>query len=75
MLAFCQARAIPTDGLRLRQVTETDPASKLPSRVTVHIHLPEGFPAEYRHAVAAAAENCKVRRSLSAPPQFQVVTD
>lgn len=75
VLAFCQARGIPTDGLGLRQVVESDAATKLPSRVTVHIHLPDGFPAEYRHAVAIAAEACKVKRSLNAPPQFQVVTE
>ena len=71
-LAFCQARGLPTDGLALIQHVTTDPATKLPARVDLELRLPPGFPAHQRAAVQRAAEHCKVKKVLAAPPQVAV---
>jgi ribosomal protein S12 methylthiotransferase accessory factor len=73
VLGFCQARGLSTDGLALRQRVESDPDTHLPSVVSIAIQLPPTFPAKYRTAVVRAAENCKVKKTLAAPPMFEVV--
>src|SRR5512146_1320132 len=44
VLGFCRQRNIPTDGMRIIQRMETDPATHMVSRVALDIHLPPGFP-------------------------------
>jgi len=71
VLGFCQARGIPTDGIELRQRSEYGPEGKL-AKVEIDVVLPSGFPEKYRVAVLKAAENCKVKKVLSAPPELVV---
>jgi ribosomal protein S12 methylthiotransferase accessory factor len=70
--AYCNTRQIPTDGIRLVQRTESDPKTKLLTRVTIDIQLPPTFPLEHRDAVARAAATCKVKKMLAAPPDIDV---
>jgi ribosomal protein S12 methylthiotransferase accessory factor len=71
VLIFCQARGIPTSELRLdqQQVFED---GKL-CRIVLRVLLPVGFPAKYVDAVRAAAAGCKVKKTLMAPPEIEVV--
>jgi putative redox protein len=72
VLGFLQARGLPTEGLALRQGVEKDAASGLPSRITFEITLPPGVPEKYRAAIVRAAEQCKVKKTLEAPPSMVV---
>jgi ribosomal protein S12 methylthiotransferase accessory factor len=72
VLGFCQARGIRTDGLRLVQRHEYDPATKLVRRVSIELHLPNDFPEKYRAAIIRTAEGCKVKKTLASPPAFEV---
>jgi putative redox protein len=72
VLAFCQARNIPTDGLGLRQHVELDPTTKLPSRIRLELHLPPSFPDKYRAAIVRAAEGCKVKKTITRAPAIEV---
>jgi len=72
-LAFCQARKLSTVGLSLTQRHELDPETKLPTRITLALQLPEGFPEMYRAAIVRAVENCKVKKTVAAQPAFEVV--
>jgi ribosomal protein S12 methylthiotransferase accessory factor len=72
VLGFCQARGIPTEGLRLTQRHELDPQTKLASRVRIELHLPADFPEKYKPAIVRTAEGCKVKKTLAAPPIFEV---
>lgn len=74
VLGFCQRRNIPTEGLRLIQRVDTDPATGLVQTVHLDIHLPEGFPERYRDAVIRAAEQCAVKKHLEHPPAFEIRT-
>ena len=73
VLAFCQARALPTAGISLRQRLELDDAHIL-SAVDLEIEVPPGFPEKYREALARAAEGCTVKRAIEARPRFAVRT-
>jgi ribosomal protein S12 methylthiotransferase accessory factor len=70
--AFCSARQIPTEGIRLVEHTESDPKTKLLTRVTIDVQLPATFPPEHRDAVVRAAAACKVKKTLAAPPELDV---
>jgi ribosomal protein S12 methylthiotransferase accessory factor len=73
VLAFCDARGLPTDGIALRQRLEMDAATKLPKRVRIELQLPASFPEKYRKAVVRAAEGCKVKKLIAAAPSIEVV--
>jgi ribosomal protein S12 methylthiotransferase accessory factor len=65
-LAFCQARGIGVEGLRVVQQSEVDPVTKLASRVKLEIGLPAGFPDKYRNAIVNAVAGCKVKKTIAA---------
>jgi ribosomal protein S12 methylthiotransferase accessory factor len=72
VLGFCQARGLSTDGLALHQHVDIDPATKLPSRIQLELRLPVTFPEKYIAAIARAAEGCKVKKTLAAPPVIEI---
>jgi len=74
VLGFCKARGISTEGIKLVQTTEDNPATKMTSKITIEIQLPPGFPQNYTSAVIRAAESCFVKKHLENPPAFEVLT-
>jgi ribosomal protein S12 methylthiotransferase accessory factor len=74
VLGFCRQRGIPTEGLRLLQDLETDPASGMVSRVMLDIEVPADFPEKYKASLVRAAEQCAVKKHLEHPPTFEVRT-
>jgi putative redox protein len=74
VLGFCKARQIATDGIRLIQKVETNPVTKLISKVLLEIQLPQEFPQHYESAVIRAAESCLVKKTVENPPVFEVTT-
>lgn len=72
VLSFCQTRQIPTEGVSLVQRSEFDPETKKLLRVHLDIQVPPGFPEKYLGALQKAADNCKVKRTLAAPPEFTI---
>ena len=72
VLGFCRQRGISTDGIRLVQRMQTDPATRLVNEVQVTIELPDGFPAKYADAVVRAAEQCAVKKHFENPPVIHV---
>lgn len=71
VLVFCQARSIPTDQIRLVQ-DQLFEDGKLRG-IRLNIMVPLDFPAKYLDAVRAAANGCKVKSALTAPPDVEVV--
>lgn len=73
VLGFCQSRKLSTEGLAMRLVVaETDPATKLPTRIRIELTLPGSFPEHLRAAVVRAAESCKVKKVIAAQPLIEV---
>jgi putative redox protein len=74
VLAFCQKRGLPTDGIQIVQRTHTDPSSGMIDQLDIEIHVPPSFPEKYRDSLIRAAELCKVKKHLEQPPRFNVTT-
>jgi putative redox protein len=74
VVGFCNTRGIPTENIRIVEHSESDPKSGRLLRVSLEVHVPPTFPAEYRDAVARAAAACKVKKTLADPPLFEVTT-
>jgi len=72
VLAFCQSRGIPTEGLRLVQRHEVDAGTNLVRNVRIELRLPPKFPEKYKVAVMRVAEGCKVKKTLASPPLFEI---
>lgn len=69
---FCNARAIPTAGLRVEVTQQT---AKAPYRVgsyQVSVTLPDAFPPAYRETADRVARTCAVHNTLSHPPQIGI---
>ena len=74
VLAFCEKRDIPREGIHLIQRhTFTDPGHIL-SKVSLDIHLPPTFPDKYLDAVKRAAATCGVKKAIAASPAFEIET-
>jgi putative redox protein len=72
--SFCDNRNIPTDRIRIIQTVKFDEVTRLPTHIKLDIKLPEDFPVEYKSAVVKVAELCKVKKSITSPPQFEMVS-
>jgi ribosomal protein S12 methylthiotransferase accessory factor len=74
VIAFCQTRGIPTAGIRIAQRTEHEPETGRLAHVSIEVQVPPEFPEKYREGVARAAATCKVKKTLTDPPRFEVTT-
>lgn len=74
VLGFCRQRGLPTDGIRIVQQMETNPATGLIGKVKLDIHVPADFPEKYFPALIRSAEQCAVKKHLENPPVFEVTT-
>lgn len=74
VLGFCQARGIPTDGIKLFQRMNYNFQKRLFDKIEIEIKLPPDFPEKYKAAVINAADNCAVKKHLQNPPEIDVKT-
>jgi len=72
--SFCDKRQIPTEGIKLVQVTVFDDTTDLPTSISIDIQVPEGFPEKYLSSLISVAELCKVKKTMLNPPQFEIIT-
>ncbi len=71
-LGFCQARNLSTEGLAIVQHHELNATTHLVERIRIEVKLPADFPERYRAAILRAVEGCKVKKTIAAPPTFEV---
>ncbi len=74
VLSFCAQRGLPTEGIRIVQRMERDPATGMVGQIGLDIEVPAGFPAKYHDALVRAANQCAVKKHLEKPPRFEVRT-
>ena len=72
--SFCDNRKIPADNIKIIQSAEYDKESGLPVNIKLDIQLPADFPEKYKASIINVAELCKVKKTISNPPVFQVIT-
>jgi putative redox protein len=70
IVSFCQRRELSTDGLRLVQVSQSDPETGVLKSVELRIEIPPGFPEQYHAALARVVEQCSVKRAIQAQPRI-----
>jgi ribosomal protein S12 methylthiotransferase accessory factor len=74
VLGFCQQRGLPTEGIRIVQRVYANPFNGMLDKVDLEIQVPDSFPQKYYDALIRAADQCKVKKTLENPPQFNVYT-
>ena len=72
--SFCDNRQIPAENIKILQTTEYDKETGLPTSIKIDIHLPPDFPEKYKASVLHVAGLCKVKKSISNPPVFEIIT-
>jgi putative redox protein len=73
VIGYCRSRNLPTESIELVQRHELDHDGKL-TRVAMEILVPASFPEKDRVGVVRAAQSCRVKKTLSAPPEVAVST-
>jgi len=74
VLSFLDQRDLPKDGAKIILRQERDPETKMVSKISLEIKLPEGFPEKYAGAIVRAANMCAVKRHMENPPSFETYT-
>jgi len=74
VLGFCRQRGLSTEGIRIKQQVDRDPATGLIGTVSMDIEVPPAFPEKYHDSLVRAANQCAVKKHLEHPPQFAVRT-
>ena len=72
--SFCDNRRIPAENIKIIQQIEYDAETHLPENITLDIKLPQDFPEKYRDSVINVAGLCAVKKSISNPPKFNILT-
>lgn len=73
VLALCQSRNIPTDGIKLIQKMETTDKGRL-TKIGIDIVVPKSFPEKYHKSLVRAASSCAVKKTVLDPPEFEITT-
>ncbi|HSP18718.1 MAG TPA: OsmC family protein [Myxococcaceae bacterium] len=72
VLSFCQARGIDPTAITLTQRVERDRETGALRAVVIDVHVPAGFPAQYREPLVRAASACAVKKAIAAQPEFRI---
>jgi putative redox protein len=72
VLAFCQRKNLPTEGMALTLDAVRDESGHRIARIDIAISLPADFPTEYVDACARAADQCAVKSHLQNAPHVEV---
>jgi putative redox protein len=74
VLGFCKQRNLPTEGIRLVQRMESNPATGMLIKIEIEIQVPPSFPEKYYDALIRSADQCKVKKTIENPPVFDLHT-
>lgn len=72
-LGFCEGKGLNTEGLGLAMDIETDPETKMVSKVILNLTLPKDFPDKYVPAIKRSIDLCSVKKHINNPPVFETV--
>jgi ribosomal protein S12 methylthiotransferase accessory factor len=74
VLGFCRQRGLSSEGIRILQRDQRDPATGMVDRIDLEIQVPPEFPEKYRDSLVRSAELCAVKKHIEQPPAFQIYT-
>lgn len=69
---YCDARDIPTEGIRLSQNNLVDPENRYHQTFRIQLELPEGISAKDRQGIVRAIDRCTVKRVVQTGPGFEI---
>jgi ribosomal protein S12 methylthiotransferase accessory factor len=72
--AYCESKGIDSTGIDIALRTERDPATKLINRFVTTIRVPPELPERLYPALQKVAEQCAVKKTIKAHPEFIVET-
>lgn len=67
---FCEQRGIDTKNIVIKQHMQTNQQSRLISKITFEMYMPNDFPEKYKEALVHAANHCAVKRHMMNSPEF-----
>lgn len=74
IVGFCQNRSLDPGLVKLTQRVRFDPETKLAAHIDLDLEIDATFPEKYVPALVKVVDQCKVKKSLAAPPSFSVNT-
>jgi len=69
--AFCEARGLPYQGIKLIQRMQTTHTGKI-EKVDIEIIVPRDIPETYYPRIERVANLCAVKKTIQNPPEFEV---
>lgn len=69
---YCNARDIPTDGIRVAQNNIVDPENRYNQIFKIQVELPESISEKERQGILRSIDRCTVKKVIQTGPEFQV---
>ncbi|MCG7561194.1 OsmC domain/YcaO domain-containing protein [Pseudoalteromonas sp. McH1-42] len=69
---YCNARDIPTDGIRVAQNNIVDPENRYNQIFKIQVELPESISEKDRQGILRSIDRCTVKKVIQTGPEFQV---
>ena len=73
--AFCEQRGLPSEGLGMTLDIDRNAETRRLEKVRMAIQLPPEFPEKYKKAILRAAGMCSVKKAITDPPEFEMITE
>jgi ribosomal protein S12 methylthiotransferase accessory factor len=74
VLGFCRQRGIATEGIKIIQRINSNPANGMVEKIELEIQVPPDFPQKYYESLIHSAQLCAVKKHLENPPKFEITT-
>jgi ribosomal protein S12 methylthiotransferase accessory factor len=71
---YCNAREIPTDGIRLSQNNIVDPENRYNQIFQIQVELPESISDKDREGILRSIDRCTVKKVVQTGPEFKIET-
>ncbi|MBD1584841.1 OsmC domain/YcaO domain-containing protein [Pseudoalteromonas sp. S16_S37] len=71
---YCNAREIPTEGIRLSQNNIVDPENRYNQIFQIQVELPESISEKDREGILRSIDRCTVKKVVQTGPEFKIET-
>ncbi|BBN81736.1 protein involved in RimO-mediated beta-methylthiolation of ribosomal protein S12 YcaO [Pseudoalteromonas sp. A25] len=71
---YCNAREIPTEGIRLSQNNIVDPENRYNQIFQIQVELPERISEKDREGILRSIDRCTVKKVVQTGPEFKIET-
>lgn len=71
---YCNAREIPTDGIRIAQNNIVDPENRYKQTFKIQVELPEHISEKDRQGILRSIDRCTVKKVVQTGPEFVIET-